>query len=412
MQKIKNSEKLATTQLRQHALQIAKDGLAAIDTQAVIKQTVSIEGQTLRVGPLKFELDNRRILLAGVGKCAGEAAIALENILGDKLTAGIILDIAPTKGFSKTKPLIGSHPMPSAKSVAAAQEIVAFLKQTTSEDLVIVVISGGGSTLLCLPPDGFSCLDEKNLLEALFRSGATIQEINILRKHLSSARGGGLAKAAYPSQVVGLIFSDVPSNQLEFVASGPTVKDSTTIADAQQVLKRYNLNAPKLLETPKADKYFEAVYNHLTVSNQTALAAMEKSALKLGYQTTIETTELSGEARLVGRQIGGQIHTSQPTSCRLFGGETTVTVNGSGHGGRNQELAIAAADEIGQGELVLALASDGIDNSDYAGALVDSSTKDRATKLGLDPSQFLKNNDSYSFFSVVGDYLDTGRTGA
>lgn len=413
MDKIKNSAKIGTTPIRRHALQIAEAGLAAIDTQHVIHQAVTIKDGVLQIGEQTIRLDDqRKIYLVGVGKCAGEAALALEEILGPRLTAGVILDIVAINGLAKTKSLVGTHPMPSEDNVAAVEEILAFLSKLSPQDLVIVIVSGGGSTLLCSPPGSFSCMDEKVLLEALFRKGATIQEINTVRKHLSKARGGRLAEAAYPAEIVALIFSDVPGNQLEFVASGPTIKDSSSVDDARQVLQRYSLNVDQLLETPKEDKYFERVHNQLVVSNRLALNAMEVEAGRIGYNASIKTEALTGEARVVGRELAQELNSLSADRCLLCGGETTVTVAGNGRGGRNQELVMSAVESLDEEELVLALASDGFDNCDFAGALGDAGTRKRAQEIGLDPETLLKDNNSYAYFSAVGDYISTGRTGS
>lgn len=424
--KIKNFEELAVAPLRRAVLEIAEAGLVAIDTGKVIKENVRLENGDIVVAGEKLALGGR-LLVAGVGKCSGDAALALEQILGDRIFDGVIIDVKETPGLKKIRSFSGTHPLPSEQNVAAAGELVKTLNGLTGQDAVIFIISGGGSALLCLPQEK-NCLEERIIMEELMRAGATIQEINTLRKHLSLARGGYLAKYAYPARVVSLIFSDVPGDDLQFIASGPTVKDETTVEDAEKILAKYKilnkcgLEKCGLIETPKEDKFFEKIRNRLIVSNKIALEAMANRAKELGFSPKICDSCLVGEAREVGKNIAAELHAVPAKSVLFYGGETTVTIKSEGkphfveatrgQGGRNQELVLAAASAIGADELVLALASDGRDNTNFAGAICDTIMKEAAAKIGADPEKYLAENNSYEFFAKSGSYILTGNTGS
>jgi glycerate-2-kinase len=430
MPKIKNFNELGTTELRKTALKIAEAGLLAIDTRSVIEKNVKVSGDSVIVGDVLFKVDGKsKIYLVGVGKCSSEAALAIEKILGDRLSGGIALDIKePRKTGGKIKYYSGTHPFPSEKNVAYAGEIIALLEKVKENDLVIFVISGGGSTLLCLPSKGNTCVEEEMILKQLFSVGATIQEINTIRKHISHARGGWLAKYAYPARSVALIFSDVPGNDLGFVASGPTVKDETTIEDAVKILRKcgitwvfstqVNLGAKHpsgrgfLVETPKENKYFEKVTNVLAVSNAVALEVMQDEAKKLGFESRVVTDRIEGEAREVGEKIVEELHKEPKRTVLLYGGETTVTVDKHGRGGRNGELALSALRFVEEGELVAAVASDGRDNGEYAGAIVDLPGRQKAELPGLNIEEYLSGHNPAPFFEQTGDYLMTGDTGS
>lgn len=403
--------------MRKKTLLIAEAGLAAIDTAKVIRQNVRLEGQKLWFRGRSFDLRKlKRIYVVGVGKCSLEAGAALEQILGKKITAGIGVDVHPGK-LKRIRTYAGTHPWPTEKNIDVTKEIIKLLTRTKRSDLVIFIISGGGSTLLC-QPGNFTCIDEKQLLQCLYREGATIQEENILRKHLSSARGGYLAKYAYPSQVVSLLISDVPGDNPEFIASGPTVKDTTTVQDAQKVHEKYHsekccgILEHELLETPKADKYFKAVHNILLVSNKTALSAMAKEALTQKLRPKIVTSRLSGQAKKVAIRIIRDLAAAKPNTVLLYGGETTVVLKGPGKGGRNQELALSGLRYIKKAEIIATVASDGRDNTDSAGAICDIITKEKAKRLKLNPEAYLRHNDSYTFFQKVRESLVTGDTGS
>lgn len=415
--RILNFEDLAVNEPRKIALKIAEAGFAAIDTTEAIIKNVRRDGNFLLVQDKKFELwPDSKLVVIGVGKCSLEAAAALEKILGDRIDCGAVIDVHQN-GLKKIKSFSGSHPLPTEKNVDATRELIATLSNLKEKDLVLAIISGGGSTLLC-QPQNLTCLEEAKIVECLTRAGANIREMNIVRKHISLARGGYLAKYAYPARVVSLIFSDVPGYELEFVSSGPTFKDTTTVKDAEAVLEKYNVRGAcglknlELIETPKEEKYFEKVENILLVSNQIALEAMAEAAKKAGFAPRIVSYSFSGEARDLGLKIMKELEEQEPGTVLLYGGESTVNIKGKGKGGRNQELALGALRALrGQG-VILAFASDGRDNSNHAGALCDIITWGKTQHLGLNPQVFLDNNDAYNFFAQVGDYLITGDTGA
>lgn len=418
--KIQNSTKLEKTELRKSALAIAEAGFAAIDTRAALKKHLRVDGDRVTVGGVRFRVGGQgKLFLIGVGKCSSEAALAIEEIAGEKLSGGIVLDVRtpPSRG-GRVKYYGGTHPFPSEKNTAVAREIADFLKQLTKNDFVIFAISGGGSTLLCLPAEGNTCVEEELILKRLFSVGATIQEINTVRKHISEARGGFLAKYAYPARSVALIFSDVPGNDLGFVASGPTVKDDTTVKDAAEILRKHKilesckLSGCGLIETPKEDKYFKKVTNVLAVSNTIALEAMRDEAESRRFKAKIVTDRIEGEAREAGEDIVRTLRKEPRRTCLLYGGETTVTVDKKGRGGRNGELALSALRFVEDGELLAAIASDGRDNGEYAGALADTLGRCKSEELKLQIAKHLANHDPAPFFERTGDYLMTGDTGS
>ncbi len=419
--RIRNRDTLAVTAARDAALAIAEAALEAIDTGAAIRRGVALDGGTLRVAGESFALAaGGRLRLVAVGKCATAAAAALAEVLGPRLTDGIALDVAEAAPASlpRMQILHGTHPLPSDVNVEATRRILEFLQGGRPDDVVLCVVSGGGSTLLCLPPPGGSVAGERAVLDALFRAGATIQEINTVRKHSSLARGGNLARAAHPARACGLVFSDVPGAPLEFVASGPTALDRRTVADAQRVLARYGVTQGReparlaLVETPKDPALFERVTNVVLVSNQIALEAMSAAARRAGFTAEVRTATLAGEARDVAARVLGDLHTVPAGTALLYGGETTVTVRGEGRGGRNLELALAALGGVRDDELLLTLATDGRDNGDLAGAVADAVTRRDAERAGADPVAYLASNDSYGFFVRVPHALETGPTGA
>ncbi len=421
--KIRNFGNLAKSEPRRAALHIAEAGLEAIDTERIIAGAVHYARDVLTVRGKTFTIPPEgKLVIIGVGKCSLEAGVALKKVLGKRLTGGILLAPDTSQKLkvnsSKLKVFFGTHPYPTLANVSATGDILHLLSELKNEDTVIFVVSGGGSTLLC-QPKGQTCEDEASILWRLTEAGANIYEVNTLRKHLSLARGGWLAKAAYPAQAIALIFSDVPNAEPSFIASGPTVKDETTVAEAERVLKRYDIRARcrlpnlPLMETPKEEKYFERVHNVLVISNKTALEAMGAEAKRLGFSARVRTHALQGEARAVGKKIAKEIAREKPGTVLLYGGETTVTVtHPEGRGGRNLELALAAFPALGPRDLVLTLASDGRDNTEFAGAISDIMTKEHAAAAGLGIVRFLEENRSYNFFKTTGDYLLTGDTGS
>ncbi|MBI5405791.1 DUF4147 domain-containing protein, partial [Candidatus Kaiserbacteria bacterium] len=392
---IQNFDMLATDALRQDALSIAEAGYAAIDVGEAIKRTLSIEHGELHIHNVTYRLEGRRVFFVGIGKCAQAAAAAIETLLGDSLEGGIALDVfsAEKRRFTKIETYLGTHPLPSEVNVRATRRIIEFLSGRKADDLVIMLISGGGSALLCLPEAPMTYEDEGALFSELTAKGASIQDINTVRRHISRARGGALAAAAYPAEVASLIVSDVPGNDIAHIASGPTVLDASTVADARAILARYDIAFSaniECVETPKEQKYFERVTNVLFLTNQNALKAMQSEAAERGYAVTIVNDRFTGEAHDIGRDVAEKLHEMSEKTALLYAGESTVTLGTHpGIGGRNQEMALGALKNIRAGELVLPFASDGHDNTDYAGAIGDSVTRAHERALNLSIKEYL-----------------------
>jgi len=416
--KIQNFEALAITQARRALLTIAEAGLAAIDTNRVL-------GDLMRNERDKLLATTGKIIFIAVGKCAARAAAVAEAELGDRITRGVVVDVEKCPvGLPQIQTFCGTHPLPSDENMRAAEAIVAALGGLTADDLVIFVISGGGSTLLFLPEDRCD-RNESLVFTALTDAGADIHEMNVVRKHLSLARAGYLAQYAYPARSVSFIFSDVIGDDLSSIASGPTVKDLTTVEDAAKVLAKYDvlkacgINGIEncgLVETPKDDKYFSRATNILAVSNVFALNAMRTAAELLGYRVEIRSTTLAGEAEDVARMVAESLHAAPSKTVLLWGGETTVAIgeNGekSGIGGRNITVSAAGLAYIKEGEEILSLASDGHDHGPYAGAICDTITAKAAVDAGVDVAVHLTEHNTQPLFEKIGNYLITGDTGS
>lgn len=425
--------------LREHARAILKAGLRAADAAAAVRRNLRLEGSSLAAGPWQLDLRGfRRVWVVGFGKASVPMARAVEDVLGDRVTAGVVVTKRGHGGpLRRIQVLEASHPLPGPDGEAAARRVVDLLRAAGEEDLILCLISGGGSALLPLAAEGLSLDDKVQVTDLLLRSGATIEEVNAVRKHLSGVKGGQLARTAYPARVVGLVVSDVLGNPLDAIASGPFSPDPTTYADAVRVLQRYGLwdrvpgavrerlqrgAAGELSETPKpGDPVFERVSLRVVASIADAVEGARAEAERLGYRTLVLTTWLEGEAREVGRVVAAlareEALCDRPAckpACLVMGGETTVTVRGDGRGGRNQELALAAAVALEglDGVLVATLATDGTDGpTDAAGAFADGSTVARGRRLGMEAEQYLARNDSYPFFDGLGDLIRTGPTG-
>ncbi len=412
-----NKKEIATTPLRVDALSILEAGYDAIDTKTVIQEELKWDEATKTLCIQNENLcfpEYEHVYVVAIGKCAVEAAHAIEEIVGDDLTGGVVLDVHPG-AFRKLKSLVGTHPLPTQENVDATKEIVSLLTEVGEKDLVIVVVSGGGSSLLCSPYE-MSCATLSNITSSLMHAGATIQELNTVRKHLSKVQGGQLAKIIYPATVVGLLFSDVMGDDISMVASGAFSKDETTAEDASAILAKYEVLATcelphcEVQETPKEDEYFRKVKTIVVVNNERALEAMKKKAEELGYRGVIVTRDLSGEARDVGLALSQE--TRGPHTAYIYGGETTVTVKGHGKGGRNQELALGALGSIQNNQVLISAASDGIDNSDRAGAIADSISKDAVHAMKLSITEYLEDNNSYEVWEKIGAHITTGITGS
>jgi len=427
-----------TRERRSKALAILAAALEAVDPEEAIQRQVFLADDVLRVGERTYDLSRyRRIIVVGGGKAGASMTKAIVQILGPRIAAGLV---NVKYGYTAETQIVeineAGHPIPDQAGLAGARRIAELAKEAGEDDLVICLISGGGSALLPLPSEGISLEDLAALNDALLRCGATINEINAVRKHLSQIKGGGLARLAHPAELVSLILSDVVGNPLDVIASGPTVPDVSTFAQACEVIEKYGLweEIPPSIaerlrrgrdglvpETPKAgDPIFARTYNLVVGSNEIAARAAIARARELGFNTLLLSTFVEGEAREVGRVFAAVakeiVHSGQPVprpACVVAGGETTVTIRGQGKGGRNQELALAAALEIAGLEeaMVIGLATDGTDGpTDAAGALADGTTIQRAQARELDAARSLADNDSYHFFEVLGDLIITGPT--
>ncbi len=419
---ITNTADIAATPLRKDALAILEAGYRAIDTKEAMRKRFWREDNTLFVGDTSYQLSQyAHVYVVAFGKCAADASSVVEEVLGSAITDGVVIDVRSGVGLSRLQYHEGSHPFPSEENVSATRNIEALLERATEKDLVIVIVSGGGSSLLCDPHD-MTCATLSDITDALFRAGATIDELNTVRKHTSRVQGGQLAALAHPATVVSCVFSDVPGNDVSVIASGPTILDQTTREDAVDVLTKYDvlntctLPRCELVETPKDPMLFKHVYHALVVTNDTMLGAMASEAQKRGYDTRIVRRNVQGEARDVGAHIAREA--IKKKTCLLYGGETTVSVGKAcGKGGRNQEVALGALSYMmnkmdTSQKLVLAAGSDGWDNSPVAGAIADGYTAWSALLAGLDPLVYLGGHDTYTFFKEVGGHIITGRTGA
>lgn len=423
---------------RKTILPILSAALQAVDPVAAVRRYVYLDDNTLHIGDQTYELRQyENIYVVGGGKAGGSMARAVEDILGNRITAGVINTkhgyVADTKIVRINE---AGHPLPDAQGMAGAREMVDLVRGASEDDLVLCLISGGGSALMTLPVEGISLKDMEALTSALLRCGATINEINTIRKHLSQIKGGNLSRVAFPAEVVSLILSDVVGNPLDVIASGPTVPDSSSFAESWEIVERYKLadelpstiieqlrkgKDGKIADTPKqGDPIFSRTYNMIIGSNEIASRAALDEARDAGLHTMLLSTYVEGEARevahvfcAIAREI---LHSGQPLSrpaCVVAGGETTVTIRGDGKGGRNQELALAAAIRLdGMDEvMIVALATDGTDGpTDAAGAIADGSTLRRARAKKLLAREYLANNDSYRFFDQLDDLLITGPT--
>jgi glycerate 2-kinase len=400
---ILNKEELGTNELRKNALDILEAGLEAIDTEKVLRKKIRIENENLiiqngntdesTVVPLSYSGRGARgegkVIFIGIGKCALDGAKVIEDILGDYLTEGIALDVREAAeaeslvNRGKIKYYQGTHPLPSEQNVEATKEILNMVGDLNKNDLVIALISGGGSALFEFPKSKFNLDTIIEKTRELTAQGADIYELNVARKEMSQVKGGKFARIIAPAQVISLIFSDVLGNDISVIASGPTVLDEPN----------------------------EKVKNILLVSNRDALIAMKIKAEELGFDTTIETEKLSGNASETGKELA--LRESKSKTCILFGGETTVRVpQNHGIGGRNQEMALSALMYMSPNSVLVCAASDGWDNTDHAGAIADAELFQKTTASGISLEQFLMYGDSYNFFKQVGGAICTGKLGS
>ncbi|GAB4307799.1 MAG: glycerate kinase [Candidatus Bipolaricaulota bacterium] len=425
-----------TQGLRRAVTEIVQAAIASVNPGECVKRVLARAGDQVRVGNQRFPA--RGVIVVGFGKASGTMARAVEAILGERVKAGLVVT---ADGYrvecERIEVVEASHPVPDSRGVEAARRIAGLVDGANQDDLVLVVISGGGSALLTLPATGLTLEHLQETHELLLRSGAPIQAVNSVRKHLDQLKGGQLARRAAPAQVVSLILSDVPGDPLHVIASGPTVPDPTTFLDAHRVLQDHRLweKVPEAVrshitrgvegeipETPKpGDPVFRTVHNMTVGSGATAAEAALEAGERLGFKGAILTTELCGEAREVGQVIASLarevVRCGRPVprpGLLVLAGETTVTVRGSGKGGRNQEASLAAALGIAELDCVVLcfVGTDGRDGpTDAAGGMVDGGSVGRMIAAGIDPRAALLNNDAYTALRASRDLVVTGPTG-
>ena len=428
-------------------------GVERVDPRRLLDYALSLDGNSFTVrhaeGSFQYDLAGyRHLVIAGMGKASAVLAQGLEGLLGDRIEEGFVVakDLTGIR-CGRIRLAEAGHPLPDERSVEAGRRILALAEKvrgweaTSEPTLVIVLISGGGSALLAAPTAGISLADKTAATKLLLASGATIQEMNAVRKHLSAVKGGKLAEAFAPASVLSLILSDVIGDDLDAIASGPTVPDSSTWEAGRKVLVDRGIwgESPGAVrrvfeeglagirsDTPKPGSYvFRSSRTVLVGNNMLALRKAEETARQLGYNTLLLTSRLVGEAREIAKLfvalVGDMSQYGMPIrrpACVLAGGETTVTLKGKGLGGRNQEMALAVLASLnpsnpGHGEMVfLSAGSDGNDGpTDAAGAFASLALREKATALGIDPNAFLADNDSYHFFEKIGGLFKTGSTG-
>jgi len=438
---IKNACTPKLAEIRKILVELVNSAIEAGSPSSSIRKWVKLEADRLKVGDYEVNLNEvGRIVAIGGGKAGAAMAITLEQILGDRLMGGVVNipgGTLPGKTVRKIKFVEAGHPVPTESGVKGTRQMLDLIGGLGPRDLVICLISGGGSALMPLPAEGIELSELQEVTQLLLKSGATIQEFNAVRKHLSAFKGGQLARAAFPARIVTLIISDVIGDRLDTIASGPSCCDLTTYQDAFSVLEKYELMGKiptsvmvrlrdgvegMIPETPgSGEECFQKAYYKIIASNVNALEMAVEVGRAHNLNVHVLTTAMQGEARQVGddltRVMREVSETGRPISIPsllLSGGETTVTVKGKGMGGRNQELVLNAA--LGLAGLdnaaIVSFGTDGIDGpTDSAGAIADGCTLSRAMELGLDISSYLDNNDSYHFFKELGDLVMTGPSG-
>jgi len=413
-------------------------GLQAVAPGPAIKHFCQLDGDLLTVDNQKYDLNQfEKIFVLGAGKAGASMAKAIEEILGNRISAGIItVKYDHLEELERVKIQEAGHPVPDRNGLDGARAIHQLASSADEKTLVICLISGGGSALMVLPAEGITLEDKQETTRILLASGAAIQEINTVRKHLSAIKGGGLARAAYPATLITLILSDVVGDNLDSIASGPCVPDHGTFADCKTIFTRYSIEdkipagvlsridagiAGAAAGTPKAgEPFFEKTQSVIVGNNFKALLKAKEKADQLGYNSLLLSSMIEGETRdvaanhiAIAREIQLHGYPLQQPACILSGGETTVRIKGAGKGGRNQEFVLAAALKLRgmKNVVVLSGGTDGTDGpTDAAGAFADETTLQRAEKIDFKPQEYLDNNDSYHFFEALGDLFKTGPT--
>jgi glycerate 2-kinase len=418
-------------------------GINAVDAYEITKRSMSIQGSMLRIADHQghqecYDLSRiKRILIAGFGKAAYPMAQAVEQTMPHRITKGFIITPHGTgTGLNRIDVIEAGHPIPDNDGIYGAQRIADMLQHAAEDDLVVLLVSGGGSALCTSPAQGLTFGDLRKMNEVLLRSGANIEEINTIRKHMSSVKGGQLARLAHPAKMAVMIISDVIGDPPHTIASGPAAPDPSTFCEARDILQKYGLSEhtpPRIRarleagcrgdipETPKpGDPLFRHTRNIIIANNLTALRSIAKHAKQKGYESFILTSRLSGDTRRVARVFASMIieftritrTTSMPV-CIISGGEMTTRVEGEGLGGRNGDFCLSLVPIIKglKRVQILAAGTDGIDgNTDAAGAIVNGDTYEHARALGLDVEQALANYDAYTFFKATGSLVITGPT--
>ncbi|MGB3713355.1 MAG: DUF4147 domain-containing protein [Candidatus Promineifilaceae bacterium] len=418
----------------QHIQALIRSALSAVEPEKAIQRKLSRNGTRLAIGSTEFDLGSGRVFLVGAGKASGRMGMAVWEILGDLIEQGILIakDLGEGKLPPADRPRLpesikvfrASHPISDNRGIEATLAIEVMLARTMEKDLVLCLISGGASALLTRPI--ISLADWQQLVAVLLASGCTINELNSVRRQIDSVKGGGLLQLAAPAACASLILSDVVGNPLEVIGSGPTVAitedpqaarlilDRYDIADAlpEEVVKRLDSALSRAEDTGHVD--VPEAFNCIIGDVRRAAIAAAETADQLGFSTQLLTCHLEGEAREVGKVAASLARDASPGTCLVLGGETTVTLRGQGHGGRNQETVLAAAialDEV-ENVVIASFATDGEDGpTASAGAFATGSTFSEARIEGLDPHEYLANNDSNAFFAQVGGLLHTGPTG-
>ena len=424
--------------LRRHASGIFYAGIAAVEPESAVKSFCARKKNFLLAGGFKYNLDEfENVYVIGAGKAGAPMSFAIEELLGDRITEGIVnVKYGHVASLKRVKLVEAGHPLPDENGIAGAIKILELAKKAGKNDLVICLISGGGSALLPYPAAGLSLKDKQDTIKMLISCGATIHEINTIRKHISLIKGGMLAKAVFPATLVTLILSDVIGDNLDVIASGPTVQDSSTYKNCLEIIAKYGLKkdlpgkvmkyltggtAGKIPETPKAgERIFKKARNLVAGSAIEAIKSAKQKAESLKYNTIVLSSMIEGDTKesarfhcAIAKEIAKTGFPVPKPACIISGGETIVKLTGKGKGGRNQEFALAAALDIAGLEktLVLCAGTDGTDGpTDAAGAFADSSTLRRALLAGMNPLSYLFDNDSYNFFKKLGDLFITGPT--
>ena len=423
------------------AARIMNAALKAVDPRSAVQNSMKRMDDIIEVNSNTYDLKSiNRVLLVGAGKAGQPMVSAVQKILGTRLADGYVI---VKEGYANkvdaadpVEIIEAGHPVPDSRGVTGAEKIIHLLENTKPDDLVICLISGGGSALMVSPVKGVTLQDLQSLTGVLLESGATINEINILRKHLDRVKGGQIARYASPAKLICLILSDVVGDPLDVIASGPTVPDPSTFKDALSILERYQISDQIPLsiidhlnqgrdgivsETPKpGEQTFSRVNNFIVGSNNTATDAALLQAQLEGFNCSVLSNYIQGEASQVGKVFAAILHqmadANQPLprpACLIVGGETTVTMQGDGFGGRNQEIALSAVRDLASlnDVALITLATDGGDGlSEAAGAVVTGETYQRAKLQNMDPHTFLANNNAYNFFKPLDDLLITGPT--